>query len=102
MASKNFPRKIKIDKYRKIVENNCFHFYEPVKHLDEINEMKQYCLVNFGEPRGNHPLNEVIHGWMLNIEGDWAATWFSKYGAYVFWFKRTEDKILFNLTFWNQ
>lgn len=102
MASKNFPRKINKDRYKKIVDKNCLLFTNPIGHLNLIDEMKQYCLVNFGEQRGSHPLNEAINGWASSIEGNWASSWFSKYGGYIFWFKNTEDKLQFNLTFWNE
>jgi hypothetical protein len=99
MASKNFHRKINIKYHGKVVDKNCLYFHEPIKNIDRIEDMKRYCFSNFGEQRGSHPLNELLHGWQSNIEGDWASSWFHRYNAYVFWFKNTEDKVLFNLTF---
>jgi hypothetical protein len=105
MTSKNFQRKINADKYRKVVDKHCIHFYEPIKHILYINEMEQYCLANFGEPRSKHPLDEVIHGYVSNFEGDWAVQWIysniTGSGSNVFWFKNREDKMLFNLTFFD-
>ena len=107
MATKNYPRKIKPDYYKKAILRQCVvvDFVENDYLNGQFTIMVNWCISNFGSMMALHPLKQCQNGWFLNDGGIWcwvtgASVLDMGYGKIVFWFKNKEDRMLFDLT-WN-
>ena len=101
MAARNELRKIKkVNKYIHALNKRCVFIKRTYieKKLFIIYEMRKWCTDNIGEKKVPHPLDEAFTGWISrNSLGEWAITFDINSDSYIFWFKRHEDKMLFNL-----
>ena len=95
MASKNFPRKVKIETARASLLKHCVTVHY-VTELDLICKY-EWCFANISLRRKDHPLFEFTDGWVNTISGVWAYA--LQLGHSQWWFARKEDKLAFQLTF---
>ena len=95
MASKSFPRKVKVNNVKNSIIKHCvtLHFInEP-----DLEIKKNWCLENVGLRRDGHPLFECTLGWVNTGPGDWAYE--IELGHDQWWFARKSDRLSFMLTF---
>jgi len=104
MASRNFPKKVKPDRYITALWKKCIVISDAKAQemvTDDnhvLDQMKTWCIANVGVRKQWHPLSEAQTGWVqLNDEGDWSMMIDQKTGSYIFWFKNKEDRLSFGL-----
>lgn len=95
MSSKNFPRKVKIERGRASLLKHCVTLFYTTE-LD-LASKREWCFANVGSRRKDHPLWEITDGWVNNDSGDWAYDIQLSYNQW--WFARKEDKLAFRLVF---
>ena len=97
MASKSFPKKIKIDKVRAVIKKHCVTI--DYSNFIEFENKLLWCSQNVGVRRIQHPIFECFHGWVYenDVLGDWAYS--PALTCEQWWFARKEDRLAFVLTF---
>jgi len=100
MASRNFPKKVKISQAIESIKRKCVFFNNSESEINNFEEMFDWCYHNIGFQRKKHPLIEVRQGWINNyVDEYWACSYMVDTDNYAFWFDRKEDRISFTLTF---
>jgi hypothetical protein len=71
----------------------------PDEKMHMLDEMKAWCNANVGEERPGSILFEAMEGWLDYFDGEWSHFPNEiEQGAYLFWFDRKQDRVLFTLT----
>lgn len=92
------------DRLIKKIWSECVQVPHDAAIGTRLGDMIEWCVLNVGERRPNHPIHEAYEGWMDYFDGLWAVDYLmidnlrgESRGHHSFWFARGKDKTLFSL-----